>query len=139
MEFKCRNGTVSCSDEKESIQPSSMSIATVDSDVIPRLSARDTTSQDAGQAGDSPRPLSEGASGVLPGPNEVDALVAQEFNRMSPGERERAFQDLHCVKADIPGESPETIIEAMEQVRGLLGDIDPANKVACDIAQKQNP
>lgn len=74
----------------------------------------------------------------LPGPNQVDALLAQEMNLMSPDERERATLGLHGV-SDIPGESPESITEAMEQVREIIEEMDPIEKRACEMAQAQDP
>lgn len=82
---------------------------------------------------------SEWSEGSLPGPKEVDILLAQELNRMSAPDRERAFQDLHCVSSYIPGESPKSIAEALQEVQLIITKMDPSTRAACDIAQRQDP
>lgn len=70
---------------------------------------------------------------------EVDALQADELNRMNADERERAIQDLHCVPKFIPGESSDSIQEAMTEVQTILKKMDPLRKVAFDEACSQDP
>ena len=72
-----------------------------------------------------------------PKPEDVDALFAQELNKLSIQERDNAINDLHGV-ADIIAENEDMVIRSLTEMNQVIESINEREKEGYLLAQAQN-
>ncbi len=76
---------------------------------------------------------------TIPSADSVDAIDLQKVNTMSIKPMGTIVQDPQSAARETPREPSEYINGAMEEIRQAIEKLDPATKVACDQAMKQDP